>query len=431
MKATLAISASLAAFAAFGNGTVEHMPRGWADASALTPERGERRASVAVVPPSMRSMTSRDNFIEVFSDEIEPEDGIGFKGPIFKSAVDSAESIAALTGLEMPRGGAGLVIHVGDGTNNDTRVVCRVERNNSGALVTRLYLPSPGYSDLDAFCRHIAAAYLRAWASRTAEAAAGERGADFKEAPEWLAHGLSRLTDESFALFDRLDALGMWQAGEMPFFPDLPSMLKFDTDTGSSLCGFMAKWMLEHKLAKEEKKGKDKKPLAKTVFAAMMERLSSAKEWDDSLLLQLLTGETDPQAQDAAFDRHMLKLRLAVLVPGKATPEDVRTFASRLLLYPPFFDISFPDGQKAMPFRFAIKHASNPVVRASAVMRLRGLELTVIGRSEKLVEAAKSYVRFLRALALREDADSLTEKLDEADALLGAAYKEAVETFGT
>ena len=424
MKAIVAIFASTLAIAAFGDGAAVRMPKGWTDASSIKPSAGERRASVSVVPSALRSMVSRDNFIEVFTDEIDPADGVGFKGPIFKSAVDSVERIASLTGLEMPRGGVGLVIHVGAGTNEDTSVVCRVERNNSGSVVTRMYLPSPGFSDLDTFSRQIAAAYLRAWASRTADAAAGARGADFKEAPEWVAHGLSRVIDESFSLFDRLDALDLWQSGGMPFFPNMPSLLKFDTDRGSSLCGFLVKWMLEQKLEEEDRK-------SKTVFVEMVERLSKGKEWDNSSMLSLLTGETDPQSQDAAFDNHMLKLRQAVLVPGQSTPEDVRTFSSRLFLYPSFFDVSFPDGRKAMPFRLAVKYASDPVVRVAAYMRLRGLELTVIGRSEKLVNAAKSHVRFLRALALGEDKDSLTTKLDEAEALLGAAYKEALENFGT
>ena len=101
------------------------------------------------------------------------------------------------------------------------------------------------------------------------------------------------------------------------------------------------------------------------------------------------------------------------------------------MLYPPFFDISFPGGLKACPCRLAIRSASDPVVRVSAFAKSRSLELTVIGRGEGLVKAAESYVRFLKALAAGEPKDSLTERLDEADALLGAAYKEAVETFGT
>lgn len=434
MKATAVIFATIAALATFGDGKVVRMPRGWADAAEIKPVPGARRVSVGVVPAVLRSLVSRDGFVEVFSDEKDPEDGIGFKGPVFKSAVDTVERLSAVSGLEMPRGGAGLVIHVGDGTNEDARVVCRVERNSSRRVVTRIYLPSPAFSDLDLFVRQIAAAYLRAWTSRTAEAATGERGAPFKEPPEWVALGLSRAADDELALFDRLDALNSWQGGEMPFFPAMSSELDPATDRGASLSGFMVKWMLEHKTRiSAEKDGLDKKAKAKadTAFMKMMARLANGEEWSASAVNGLLTGETDPQRQDEAFDAHMLKLMHAVLVPGQSTPEDVRTFASRLLLYPPFFDISFRDGRKACPFRLAIRNASDPVVKVAAVMKLRGLELTVIGRGEKLVKAAESHVRFLRGLALGESRESLEEKLDEAEALLGAAYGEAVERFGT
>jgi len=442
VKALVAIFATFSAIAAFGDGTVVRMPKGWTDAVDMAPQSGERRASVGVVPAALRSSVSRDNFIEVFTDEIDPADGVGFKGPIFQSTVDAVGRIADATGFVMPRGGAGLVIHVGNKTNEDTSVVCRVGRNNAGDLVTRIYLPSPGHSDLDDFVRQITAAYLRAWASRTADAAAGEKGAEFKEAPEWVAHGLSRACDEEFSLFDRLDAMSFWQAGEMPFFPNMPSALKFDTDRGSALCGFMVKWMLESRRAAEEQAadGEDRDPKRKetksrqvtgSTFSEMMGRLAKAKEWDNAAMLQMLTGETDPHAQDAAFDNHMWKMLHSVLKPGKSTPEDVLTFSSRLLLYPPFFDINFPDGRKALPFRLAIRHSSDPVVRVAAFVKQRGLVLTVIGRGERLVKAAESHVRFLQALARGEDKDSLTEKLDEAEALLGSAYKESVEEFGT
>jgi len=434
VKTAAFIFATIAAFATFGDGPVVHVPKGWADVSEFAPPSGERRATATVVPPSLQSLSSRDNFVEVFSDEIDPADGIGFKGPVFKSAVDAVERLSSVSGLEMPRGGAGLVIHVGKGTNEDASVVCRVERNSSRRVVTRLYLPSPAFSDLDLFDRQIAAAYLRAWASRTAEAAAGSGAAPFKEPPEWVAHGLSRAANETFALFDRLDAVAFWQGGEMPFFKDVQAELDPATDRGSSLCGFMVKWMLEHKLKNTAEKGAvASKPKGKTptAFTEMMGRLAKNEEWSQSAMNELLTGETDPHKQDEAFDVHMWKLMHAVLVPGQSTPEDVKTFASRLLLYPPFFDISFRDGRKACPFRLAIRNATDPVVRISAYMKQRTLELTVIGRGEKLVKAAESHVRFLRALARGEDKDALTEKLDEAEALLGAAYTEAVERFGT
>ena len=432
MKVAAAIFVSFAAAASFGDGAVVRMPAGWASAPDREEGPAKRKVSAAVLPPSMRSVTSRDNFVEVFTDEIDPPDGVGFKGPVFKSAVEQVDRIASASGLAMPRGQAGLVIHVGDGTNEDARVVARVERSRSGGLVTRIYLPSPGFSDLDAFGREIAAAYLRAWVSRTSDAGQGGKAADPGEAPAWVALGLSRATDEDFALFDRLDALARWQAGEMPFFPNAPAELDPSTDRGASFCGFAVKWMMERRVAPEDAEGRGKRKIgAPTVLRAMMERLAAGGKWDDSAVVGLLSGEKDPQLQDAAFDAHMWKLKHAVLVPGQSTPEDVTAFSSRLLLYPPFFDISFRNGAKACPFRLAVRNASDPAVRVAAFVKMRTLELTVIGRGERLVKAAGSFSRFLKALALGEDKPSLTEKLDEAEALLGAAYEEAVDRFGT
>ena len=432
MKTPSAIALSLLAAAAFGGADTVRLPTGWADASGIVRDGSAPSVSVKPLHSSLRNLVSRDGFVEVFSDEKGPEDGTGYKVPVFESAVDEVERISRVSGLAMPHGAAGLVVHVGDGTNADARVVVRIERGRAGSLLTRLYLPSPCSTDLDAFTRQIAAAYLRAWTSRTADAAAGGKRAPFKEAPEWAAHGLSRAADEEFALFDKLDALDMWQSGGMPFFPKMPAELDFGTDRGSALCGFMVKWMTSARTLREGRDGSFGDPAkGGTVFAGMMERLAKDKEWDDGEAIAMLTGETDPHAQDAAFDAHMWKLRRSVLVPGRSTPEDIRAFSSRLLLYPPFFDISFPGGLKACPFRLAIRSASDPVVRVSAFAKSRSLELTVIGRGEGLVKAAESYVRFLKALAAGEPKDSLTERLDEADALLGAAYKEAVETFGT
>ena len=67
MKTAAFIFATIAAFATFGDGPVVHVPKGWADVSEFAPPSGERRATATVVPPSLQSLSSRDNFVEVFA----------------------------------------------------------------------------------------------------------------------------------------------------------------------------------------------------------------------------------------------------------------------------------------------------------------------------------------------------------------------------
>ena len=55
---------------------------------------------------------------------------------------------------------AGIVIHVGDVRTNDTRVIARVSTNGT-QIVSRLYLPAPGFSDLHRFRLELVKAFAR------------------------------------------------------------------------------------------------------------------------------------------------------------------------------------------------------------------------------------------------------------------------------
>lgn len=69
----------------------------------------------------------------------------------------------------------GIIVYIGDGRTNDTRVVVREGVRDSGAKYTRLTLPSPGTADLDRLRTEVVRAYFRAVKDRTVDAAEAER----------------------------------------------------------------------------------------------------------------------------------------------------------------------------------------------------------------------------------------------------------------
>ena len=64
----------------------------------------------------------------------------------------------------------GIVVYIGDGRTNDTRVVVREGVRESGAKYTRLTLPAPGTADLGRLRMEIVRAYFRAVKDRTIDA---------------------------------------------------------------------------------------------------------------------------------------------------------------------------------------------------------------------------------------------------------------------
>ena len=370
------------------------------------------KAGPAAALAAFRSSVSADGFVEVISDEDEvPADGIGFKGPIFRAAIDEIRRIELLTSLKLPHGGAGLVIHVGSGTERDTNVVVRTERNLSGERVTRIFLPSPGYSDLERFSLAVGRAFLEAWISRTA---AGRDG--WASPPEWFVEGVVRSADPAEALGDRLWTLNEWEKGSFRSFPVELAALSGPYDPAKSqFHSYVVKWILAKK----------------RLFSGIIEGFSNGEAINAAELAAKLTGCGDMLEQDIEADRRALKLKMSVAVPGRSTPEDVRFFAARLLLYPSAFDIKFSGNARYCDFRSAIALcAGDGGVRIAAFMKSRTLALSVIGRGAKLTGAADLYVKFLRALAAGKPSAELEKLLGEADAALAQAMKEAEAQFG-
>ena len=118
-----------------------------------------------------------------------------------------------------------------------------------------------------------------------------------------------------------------------------------------------------------------------------------------------------------ADDERYLRLMRSVLEPGVAHPEDVLTFASRLYLYPPQFDLRFAGTHHECSFREAIAlAATDPCVRYAAYLKRDEVMLYGGGRGEDFAAAADAYCDFLTELArYRKSPAELELMLDEAE----------------
>jgi len=219
---------------------------------------------------------------------------------------------------------AGIIVHVGDGRTNRTDVVSRVE----GAR-TRIYLPCPGFSDIDAFRREIVKAFHLA--------VLGEKLGD-AEADESY-----RRSDPRFHITEERDKIERWLAG----------------------------------------------------------------------------GPGD--------DEEHLKLMRRIIEPGTASRRDVLTFASRLYLYPLYYDAPFLGRIGTLPFRDAVAVAKkDPRVRLAAYLKSRDMIILGGGRGDAMTSASQGYARFLAELAKGDLGDrELLDILDGADEKLNLALEEA------
>ena len=340
--------------------------------------------------------TSAGGFVKVVAADV-PGDPMGFRLPILQFTTRNLRELEKAYKLEMPRRAEpGLVVYALDGRTNDTRVIVRTSRRDS-SLATRVWLPSPGFSDLDQLRFEIARAYLRAWIDRAAP-----RGVTPGELPDWVVQGALRAADAQTAHDDVRFVLNLWSSARLPFFPALCSDLRVAKGPAAALPGYVVSYIRE-----------------RHVFKKMLERLASGASWDGKWLAEQLTGEKEPSEQDRVSDERLARLSRAVLSPGRASEWDVQTFASRLRLYPAAFDRTIGAQGSSCSFAEAISQsATNEHVRAAAAQKAREMPLYVIGRGEELMAVGEAYRKFLLSLARGEPPAELKAQLQEADALL-------------
>ena len=340
--------------------------------------------------------TSAGGFVKVVAADV-PGDPMGFRLPILQFTTRNLRELEKAYKLEMPRRAEpGLVIYALDGRTNDMRVIVRASRRDA-VFVTRVWLPSPGFSDLDQLRFEVARAYLRAWIDRAAP-----RGVTPGELPDWVVQGALRAADAQTAHDDARFVLNLWSSARLPFFPALCSDLRVAKGPAAALPGYVVSYIRE-----------------RHVFKKMLERLASGAAWDGAWLAEQLTGEKEPSEQDRVSDERLARLSRAVLSPGRASEWDVQTFASRLRLYPAAFDRTIGAQGSSCSFAEAISQsATNEHVRAAAAQKAREMPLYVIGRGEELMAVGEAYRKFLLSLARGESPAELKAQLQEADALL-------------
>ena len=341
------------------------------------------KAAVARLP---RSTSSSDGLVRVVATDV-PGDEIGFRAPILNFAMREIRAIAKTYNINAPSvKEPAIVIYAMDGHTNDTRVVSRARRRKD-IVSTRIWLPSPGFSDLELLRVAVATAYLRACSL------------DF---PEWVVQGLMRGTSIDVEHEDVRFVLKLWSESRLPFFPALCTDLRAARGKGGALAGFIVSWMKEKK-----------------TIDVWRKRFAAGEKWDGKRLAEDLTGECDPIRQDRACDERLVRLTNSVLSPGKASEWDLTVFASRLLLYPPFFDKIYGANRTYCTFDEAVALAErNPGVRQSAFRKAREVPLYAIGRGDDMAAVAFAYRDFLLALSQDEtDAERQKALLEKAQEL--------------
>ena len=161
----------------------------------------------------MPVITQADGLVQVYANC--PEDmRQDFQMPVASAASDLVGMLYRGAGRKPVRfRRAGIVIHLGEVRTNVADVVTRVV-TNEGAVVSRIYLPAPGYADVDRFRLEVAKGFYRSVEGRElADEGAIEacRRADpafrvryeRRRLEDWLEHGTGDV-EEGFRLMRRV-----------------------------------------------------------------------------------------------------------------------------------------------------------------------------------------------------------------------------------
>ena len=233
------------------------------------------RKTAAEMP---KAAMGAEGFVEVVAADV-PGDPVGFRLPVLQFTTRLLREIERVYGLEMPRGDVGLLIHAQDGTTNDVRVISRAGRRGKAAMM-HIWLPSPGYSDLEAFRFAIAKGYFRCWIDRNRPK---EGGRPAVEMPDWMVLGALRALNPETVHDDKRGVLTLWSEARMPYFPVLCRNLRVGTGDNAMLCGYIVSWLRERRL-----------------FKKTLEGFAAGEVLDAARLAASLTGEKDPDQQDRA-----------------------------------------------------------------------------------------------------------------------------------
>lgn len=139
-------------------------------------------------------LTQAEGLVKVFANCTEDRRR-EFQAPVARFAGETVTTLAGASGRRLTRvARPGIVLHLGDVATNRTDVLVRVA-TNEGAVVTRLFLPNPATTDLNALRTEIVRAYFRA-VERTERTAAEAAEAYRMTDPDYrVARARRRLAD--------------------------------------------------------------------------------------------------------------------------------------------------------------------------------------------------------------------------------------------
>lgn len=107
-------------------------------------------------------LTQAEGLVKVYATNCPSDLRREFQSPIARLAGDTVTTLARARGRRLDRSLApALVIHLGDVRTNLSAVVARVSTNDARVL-TRVFVPSPAFADVDALRAEVARAYFRA-----------------------------------------------------------------------------------------------------------------------------------------------------------------------------------------------------------------------------------------------------------------------------
>ena len=151
-------------------------------------------------------ITQAEGFVRVFADC--PEDmRREYQMPIASFAADTVMALRRGLSMRDERSSTpGIVVYVGEVRTNDASVVARAVTNDAG-VVTRIYIPAPGYADIDRLRLEVVKGFyrrVRGTELSDAQAVAAYRASDPElrlederlKLEEWLATGKGVADDE-------------------------------------------------------------------------------------------------------------------------------------------------------------------------------------------------------------------------------------------
>lgn len=147
-------------------------------------------------------ITKVNGLVQVFADC--PQDmRREFQLPVVDFAADICRKLEAKEGMKSPRfNEPGIVVYVGEERTNRADVVVRKQKRGDGHEFTRIYLPAPGFSDVERFRLEIAKAFYRC--------AAG------KELDDRAAREAIITSDPELRIRDEYSRLHEWLCGAGP-----------------------------------------------------------------------------------------------------------------------------------------------------------------------------------------------------------------------